>query len=88
MDFYNFLSRIIFRRHELLIDINDLTAMMKILDDHDLTLKGKVFFGNCGWAKAPDVWFVIFNCSDRLWYEILPEIKESKIEILPEYIGY
>lgn len=88
MGIYRILNKITFRRHELLIDVSDLTTMMKLLDDHNFTGRRKVIFGNCGWGKAPNCWYVIFTCNDKEWYEMLPEMKERKITLLPEYIGY
>ena len=88
MGIYKILNRITFRRHELLIDVSDLTTMMKILNNHNLTNRQKVIFGNCGWGKAPNCWFILFRCNDKDWYEMLPEMKESKVTLLPEYVGY
>ena len=82
------LNKVTFSKHSLLIDFSDLATMMSILDSYDLTWKKRIYFGNCGWAKAPNCWFVIFRCSDYVWYKMLVKMKECKITLLPEYVGY
>lgn len=44
--------------------------------------------GNCGWAKAPDCWYVV--CTLAIWRydKAMKMLAEAGIEILPPTTGY
>lgn len=84
----NLLNRIIFHRHEILVDYSQLAPTLSILNEFDITWKERITFGNCGWRKAPTCWFVFMTISDHKWYNVLKRFKEEGIDLLPPTIGY
>lgn len=84
----NLISKISFRSRDLLVDFGQMTKVLKVFDELDVLWKHRVFMGNCGWAKAPDCWYIHLSCSDSMWYSILRRLKEEEVELLPETTGY
>ena len=84
----NLISKISFRSHDILVDFGQMEKILKIFDGLDVFYKRRVFMGNCGWAKAPNCWYVHLSCSDKMWYSILEKLSEEKVELLPETTGY
>ena len=77
-------------RH-LLVDASELTKALQVLSKNHVTclpLDGNLKVGNCGWAKAPDCWFVTFTVNNKKYVEILKEFKKNNISLLPETTGY
>ena len=44
--------------------------------------------GNYKWAKAPDIWFVTFRCTNKKWIKLLRSFVNEGIMLFPETIGY
>ena len=43
---------------------------------------------NCGWAKAPDVWFVRFNADWDIYRKICEDVNLAGIQIMHDNVGY
>ena len=86
MNIYDFLNKMTFKEHELLIDVTNVAKTLEVVNKY--IDPWKVTTANCGWAKAPHCWFVYFKCSDEKWYRILQGLKNKNIELYPPYIGY
>ena len=77
-------------RH-MLVDASELTKALQVLNKLNISClpsEGNMKVGNCGWAKAPDCWFITFNATNRKYVDILKEFKKNNIHLLPETTGY
>lgn len=84
-------TNIFFRkRREMFIDKSELVTVLEVLNKHEITYAdlANLKMGNCGWAKAPNCWFIMFSANDRTWYQILKEFKVKNITLLPETVRY
>lgn len=84
------LKNIIRTRRRIFIDKNDMVTVLEILCKyevcwHDLA---NLKVGRCGWAKAPDCWFVHVSVGDRKWNNILKEFKNKGVTLLPETVRF
>ena len=50
--------------------------------------KADFAIGNCGWAKAPECWFIRFNSTETNWVKILKEFVNREIKLNPVTTGY
>lgn len=83
--FKKFMSNTFGKWRSILVDESELVDMLKILDKLDV---GPICMGNCGWQKAPDCWYVDFQAFDETYYNILEEMVENEVHMLPETTGY
>lgn len=84
------LNKIIRKRRRILIDKKDMVTVLEILCKYDSCWQdmANMKVGRCGWAKAPDCWFVHVNVTDKKWASILREFNNKKVTLLPETVGY
>ena len=81
---YRLLNKVVKRRHSLLVDYDQLSLTISCLSSLDIF---QITTGNCGWAKAPNCYFVNFTISDEKWYNLLDEFKKEGVVLLPETTG-
>ena len=43
---------------------------------------------NCGWAKAPDIWFVRFDAPWKEYGPICGEVNKAGIQVMNDNVGY
>ena len=44
--------------------------------------------GNCGWAKAPNCYFVAFYATRDQYIKTMENLNDKHVKILPESTGY
>jgi hypothetical protein len=44
--------------------------------------------GNCGWAKAPNCYFVAFYATRDQYVKTMENLNDKHVKILPESTGY
>lgn len=70
---------------DICVDLADLQKVMEVLGKHFVTAR----VGNCGWAKAPTCYFVIYHVNDGVDNQIANELFEAGVKILdPNVVGY
>lgn len=80
-----FIEEFIEKECEILIDKKDAMNMLNILNDADVI---RYTIKSCGWAKAPDCWFVHFRANNRKWVTVLQMMKQRDVEFLPPTVAY
>lgn len=84
------------KRHILVNEKHVTTAIdivNTVIGDHILVAAALMNYCNfsvgcCGWAKAPECWFIDFVATDKDWYTMCYHFKQKGVEILPETVGY
>lgn len=71
---------------QIIIDEEDVTKALMIVN------ASKSFFtevrvGNCGWALAPNAWFIRTHINRKHYKNILKEFKKKGVELLPVETG-
>ena len=84
------LDRIIRKRREILIDKKDMVTVLEILCKYDSCWQdlANLKVGHCGWAKAPDCWFVHVSVTEHKWFFILKEMKNKNVTLLTDLVRY
>lgn len=77
----------IFKKHrELLVNGEELRKAMAVLTACDYQ-SAKV--GNCGWAKAPNVYFLFFDATNKVYNDICMKMNKYGVELLDDkVVGY
>ena len=72
------------RRHNAIIDADDVIAAIKILSTYTRIPNEKIFIRNAGWEHKPDRYFIAFAAYNREWDKINKDLcaKIPNIEIL------
>ena len=76
------------RRHlDFLVDISDIEKVLKVLQEYGLaesTIPTNLRIGNCGWAKAPNCYYVSLIIPLEEVENVVKSMRESNITFLPE----
>jgi hypothetical protein len=80
----------------IIVDLNDVTKAIGFINlaRKKGTALDKLRFsdydciGNCGWAKAPNAWYLHFKISNKAWTKALQIMADNKLQLLPETTGY
>lgn len=85
------------KKRHILVNEKDVTMAIKIVNevkgDHILVAAALMNLCNfsvgwCGWAKAPECWFIDFVATDNDWNKICRDFNQKGVEILPETVGW
>ncbi|MBP5595026.1 MAG: hypothetical protein J6Y02_06565 [Pseudobutyrivibrio sp.] len=76
-------------KREFLVNEKDVTRVIDIINRNcRLAFLAGIRAGNCGWALAPECWYIRFPAHNKDYVNILKTLAKSKIELLPETTGY
>lgn len=77
-------------RRKILVHKKHIGDIVEIIYKMGLQQEGLINFtiGNCGWAKAPDCYYIYITLNDRYYFKFLKMVKDYGINLLPETIGY
>ena len=76
------------KKREFLINEKDVTEVISIINKNSIAFFMGMQAGNCGWALAPECWYIRFPATNKQYVKILKEIARKNIELLPETTGY
>ena len=82
----NIIRRYIKTRREILVNEDMVQKALVVLNDHGIFTNLSI--SNCGWAKAPDCWFIHCDASEETWVSVLEDFVKDGVKILPETTGY
>lgn len=74
-----------YKERKFLVDAKDVLETVRVIQRFRWIPSAEV--GNCGWAKAPDCWFVYFRCTDKTYAKILAAIYNKGIKLLSDLVG-
>jgi len=57
---------------EFIVEEENVTTLLTIINNHRRFYVTHV--GNCGWADDVTKWFVMFDATDKVFYEIVKEL--------------
>ena len=77
----NLFDKLIKKRRNLIVEIEDLTGVLIVLNHHHIY---EVTLGNCGW-KSETKWYVNFNSSDEKWDGIKAELTKGDFNDILTY---
>lgn len=77
-------------RRRILVDKSNVGDILEIIYKLGLQNDGLInlAIGNCGWAKAPDCYYIYVTLNDRYYYKFMRYVKDNDIELLPETTGF
>lgn len=71
----NFISRFIYRNHEIFMNEEDVMDALKTLNYNGIY---DVDVGNCGW-KDERKWFIYFTANDLAWESIIDTLQIIRV---------
>lgn len=71
----NFISRFIYRNHEIFMNEEDVMDALKTLNYNGIY---DVDVGNCGWADERK-WFIAFTANDLAWESIIETLQIIRV---------
>lgn len=74
----NFVNHFISKRFHLVVEEEDVTKALQIINKHHLTAPN-MSVGNCGWADDRNKWFIHFTTSQAKWDIIRKEMRVKRV---------
>lgn len=71
------------KTRDFIVEEKDITSVLKVINDYSNV--SITYVANCGWAKEPTMWFIMFKSSDNKYERIIDDLTKMgsfKVEMI------